>query len=173
MHFCFTCYLQMETYSRTSVAQTLMVRLPWLFRTLSWVPWKKFHSCRFWIVYSDFLFYTENGILCVLVRIALSRQLNENTQHTFILKKIKKIFLLCLLTWHNEKHSLARTTPVSNIFSWFQRCLSNSFLKFYCKYNISVVGVSVGGIKFRQVFWWARTGKTPSSREFLWIKSIF
>ena len=27
-------------YSRTSMARTLMARLQWLFRTLSWVPWK-------------------------------------------------------------------------------------------------------------------------------------
>ena len=29
-------------YSRTSMARTLMTRLPWLFRTLSKTPWKKF-----------------------------------------------------------------------------------------------------------------------------------
>ena len=27
------------SYSRTSMARTLMAHLPWLFRTLSWVPW--------------------------------------------------------------------------------------------------------------------------------------
>ena len=40
--FPFCCY-----YSRTSMVRTLMARLPWLFRTHSWVPWKKSHSCRF------------------------------------------------------------------------------------------------------------------------------
>ena len=30
--------------------------------------------------------------------------------------KIENISQLCLLTWCYEKHSLARTTPVSNIF---------------------------------------------------------
>ena len=50
---------------------------------------------------------------------------NENIQHTFMLKKTEKISLLCLLTWHCDKRSLARTTPVSHIFSWFQRCSSH------------------------------------------------
>ena len=34
--------------SRTSVARTLMVRLPWLFRTRHRVPWKKFHRYHSW-----------------------------------------------------------------------------------------------------------------------------
>ena len=37
-------------YSRTSMARTLMARLPRLVRTRSWVPWKKIHSCRFGII---------------------------------------------------------------------------------------------------------------------------
>ena len=36
---------------------------------------------------------------------------------TFMLKKIKNLFLLCLLTWYYDYHSLARTTPVSNLNS--------------------------------------------------------
>ena len=28
-------------YDGTSMTRTLMARLPWLFRTRSWVPWKK------------------------------------------------------------------------------------------------------------------------------------
>ena len=40
---------------------------------------------------------------------------NENTQYTFMLK-IEKTSIFCLLTWRYDKHSLARTTPVSNIF---------------------------------------------------------
>ena len=43
--------------------------------------------------------YIENGILCVVIGIALMRQYNENTQHTFMLKKLENISLLCLLTW--------------------------------------------------------------------------
>ena len=39
-----------------------------------------------------------------------------------MLKKIEKISLLCLLTWRCDELSLARTTPVSNMFSWFPRC---------------------------------------------------
>ena len=37
-------------YSRTSMARTLMARLPRLFRTPSRVPRKKSHSCRFEII---------------------------------------------------------------------------------------------------------------------------
>ena len=33
-------------YSIASVARTLMDRLPWLFRTRSWVPRKNSYSCR-------------------------------------------------------------------------------------------------------------------------------
>ena len=50
---------------------------------------------------------------------------NENTQHTFILEKIEKIAILSLLTWRCNQPSLARTTPVSNIFSWSRRCSSH------------------------------------------------
>ena len=50
------------------------------------------------------------------------------TQHTFVLKKLEKIFLLRLLTWCYYQPSLARTTPelifmVSKVFEP---------LKFYC-----------------------------------------
>ena len=37
-------------YSRTSMARTLIARLPRLFRTRSWVPWNRSHSCRFVII---------------------------------------------------------------------------------------------------------------------------
>ena len=37
-----------------------------------------------------------------------------NTKYTFMLKKIEKISLLCLLTWFYNNPSMARTTPVSN-----------------------------------------------------------
>ena len=37
---------------------------------------------------------------------------NENTQDTFMLKKIKKkISLLCHLTWRYDQHSIARNNP--------------------------------------------------------------
>ena len=41
-------------YSRTSMARTLMARLPLIFRTRSWIPWKKSHSCRFGITLGVF-----------------------------------------------------------------------------------------------------------------------
>ena len=56
-------------------------------------PLENSHSCRFIINLGDFLFYIENGILCVLIRID-----NGNTQHTFTLKEIENISLFCLLT---------------------------------------------------------------------------
>ena len=61
-------------YSRTSMARTLMARLPRLFRTHSWVRWKKAHSGRYWIVYGVFLGHMENGILCALIRISSMRR---------------------------------------------------------------------------------------------------
>ena len=76
LHICTKCH-----YSRTSMARTLMARLPRLVRTRSWVPWNKFHSCRFRIV---FFFILRNGILCVLIRIA---------------SVIEKTSLLYHLTW--------------------------------------------------------------------------
>ena len=56
-----------------------------------------------------FLFYIENGILGVLIRIAL---------HVIVSKKMEKLSLFCLLTWRYDKHSLAQISPVSNMFSW-------------------------------------------------------
>ena len=51
-----------------------------------------------------------------------------NTQHTFILKIIENMSLLCLLTRRYDLHSLAQTSPVSNIFpKVFDP------LKFYCR----------------------------------------
>ena len=35
---------------------------------------KKKHSCRFGIIQGDFLFYIENGILCVLIRMSSMRR---------------------------------------------------------------------------------------------------
>ena len=62
------------TYSRTSVARTLMARLLRLFRTRLWVPWKQSNSCRFGINLAHFLLYIENGMLCVLIKIASMRR---------------------------------------------------------------------------------------------------
>ena len=45
---------------------------------------------------------------------------NENTQYTFMLKKIEKISLLCLLLWRYDKHSFVRAIPVWNIFQGFK-----------------------------------------------------
>ena len=97
-----------QEHSRPSVAQTLMPHLPGLFRTRSWVPMKKnpIAADLGWLM-----------VYCVS-SLEFSRwgNSNENTQHTFRLKKIEKISLLYLLTWRYDLHSLPRTTPVSNIF---------------------------------------------------------
>ena len=64
---------------------------------------------------------------------------NENTQNTFMLKKIEKISLLHPLTWRYDLHPLAQTIPVSKIFSWSQRCSSHwsstvyDFFSYYLK----------------------------------------
>ena len=64
---------------------------------------------------------------------------NENAHNTFMLKKMEKIPLLCLLIWRDDQPSLARTTPVSNIFSWFHRCSSHwssTVILFALRYQI-------------------------------------
>ena len=48
-----------------------------------------------------------------------------------MLKKIEKISLLCLLIWRYDKYPLARTTPVSNIFSWSQRVRAIAVLLYF------------------------------------------
>ena len=81
-------------YSRTSMARTPKARLQRLFWTLPWVPWKKSHSSRHYYIWDNlvwFSFSIDNGMLCVLNRIASRGDSNENTQHTFMLKKIEKI----------------------------------------------------------------------------------
>ena len=56
------------------MARTLMARSPGLFRTRSWVPMKESHGCRFGMVWVDFPFCIEGGILCVLVGVASMRR---------------------------------------------------------------------------------------------------
>ena len=55
----------------------------------------------------DFLFLCEpclilTMVFCVLIRIALVRQFYENTQYTFMLRKIEKVSLFCPLTLHDD-----------------------------------------------------------------------
>ena len=61
-------------HSRTSVAQTLVARLPRLFRIRSSVPNKNnpipAGVIVFGMIWGDFLFYIDNDMLCVLIRIA-------------------------------------------------------------------------------------------------------
>ena len=53
-------------------------------------PLEKTHSYRFGIIQGDFLFYVENGILC-LPRLGDS---NGNTQHTFMVEKLRDILIM-------------------------------------------------------------------------------
>ena len=89
-------------YSWTSVAWTLMARLPRLFRTRSWVPWKKIQQLHIWDNLSS-SFYILKMVYCVY-SLGLPRWggSNEKTQHTFMLKKIENISLFCLLTWRYD-----------------------------------------------------------------------
>ena len=70
----------LRMYSRTSMARTLMARLPWLFRTRSWVPWINFHSCRpgkiinphcFELPLSRTNFHGPKGVRAIEVRLYL------------------------------------------------------------------------------------------------------
>ena len=105
--------------------------------TCSWVPWKKFHSCRFVIIKGDFRFYTENGILCVLVRIAPMRLLYQNVS-------ITKVELQWLEhPWNHENmfetgvvRVVLRVSAKHWIFiyiSIFRWLLHNAFLRFLSK----------------------------------------
>ena len=59
-----------------------MAHLPQLLRTDCSVPRKKFHSSKFGVIYGVFLFYIENGIVCVLIRIASMRRFKwEHTKY--------------------------------------------------------------------------------------------
>ena len=49
---------------------------------------------------------------------------NENTQYTFVLKKIEKIYLLCLLTLH-EKFVLCISSNMYQIYE--NACICNYF----------------------------------------------
>ena len=101
-----------------------------------------------------FFFKLINGILCVLIRIAWGDS-NENTQYyTIIIKKIEKISLLCHLAWHYDQHSLARTTPGSNIIIFLVPKMFEP-LKFGC--SCVKTGIKCVWLNFNlyyQLSWW-------------------
>ena len=70
----------------------------------------------------QFVFSSIMKICYVEVRI--SRSISKGP-FKFEITRVDCISLLCLLTWQCDQHSLARTSPVSNIFSWFQGCSSH------------------------------------------------
>ena len=76
---------------------------------------KKSHSCRFGIISGVYLFSYWKMVYGVYsLESPRWGDSNVNTQYTFILKKVGKISLFCLLIWRYYQPSLARTTPVSN-----------------------------------------------------------
>ena len=71
---CFVRWLTKQViYSRPSVARTLTVAYHGCFELVLESLGKKSHSCKFGIIKGGGLFI-ENGILCVLNRIALLRR---------------------------------------------------------------------------------------------------
>ena len=85
-------------YGRVLVALTQMARLPRLFRTRSWVHWKKSHSCRLGIIQGDIPFILKMVNRVYSLESPRWGDSNENTQYIFMLKKIEMISLFCLLT---------------------------------------------------------------------------
>ena len=74
------------TYSRTSMARTLMARLPRLFRTRSSVHRKKSLGCRFGMIKCDFLFFILKTVYCVYSLESPRRgDSYDSTQYTFML----------------------------------------------------------------------------------------
>ena len=107
------------------MAQTLTTRLPPLFRTPSWVPWKQSHSSRFGIIKGVFLFCIENGILCVLIRIASMRRFYwEHTIYLHVTENWKDIptLPLDLVLWLKL---ISSNSLCLELISWFQRCSSH------------------------------------------------
>ena len=132
MRISYTISVSEHIYSRTSMTRTPMARLPRLFRIRSWVPRKTSNSCRHYYIWNNLGWFF---IILILVYCVYSLEWgnsNENTQHTFIFKKFEKNIPIMppdLALWFI---SLARTTPVSNIFSWYQRCSSYCTWKRFC-----------------------------------------
>ena len=95
----------LHIYSRTSMARTLMARLPWLFRTRSWVPRKSFIAAdlgQFRVIFFNIL----KMVYCVFsLESPHWGDSNENTQHTFMSIENQKgppdLALLSTLTGSN------------------------------------------------------------------------
>ena len=117
-------------YSRTSMTWTLLARLPPLFRTRSWVSWKNSVAADLGKLRLIFFFILK--MVCCLYSLVSPQwgNSNENTQNTFMLKKIDNISLFMspdLALW---------LTLISSNFP----CLEHIFmvpkvfepLKFYC-----------------------------------------
>ena len=95
------------------MARTLMACLPRLVRTRSWVPWNKFHSCRFRIV---FLFYIEKWYNVCTHKNRLGEAILMRTHIYFHIEENRKDILIIPPDLAHNQPSVARTTPVSNIF---------------------------------------------------------
>ena len=96
-------------------------------------PSEKSDSCRFDIFFGDFLLYTENGMLCVLNRIALMR-LFYCDQTTYPLVKENRNYIPIIPT------GLALwLTLISSNYPCLEHCFMvqkvfEPVLKFYCSY---------------------------------------
>ena len=87
--------LLVSKYSKTSVARTLNARLPQLFRTRSRAHLKNPKA-------ADLKYFWAISFLCRYVVSKNRLKENENTQPTFMLRKIENISLLCLLAWRYD-----------------------------------------------------------------------
>ena len=109
------CVHQMKIYKDNAV------KLQWLeFRNRSWVPRESWYSCIHYYIWDNLGWFSIFILMMVCYMYSLESprwgDSIENTQHTFMLEIIEKISIICRLTRRSDKHSVARTTPVSNIF---------------------------------------------------------
>ena len=124
-----------------------MVRLPQLFRTRSWDPWEKSPKLQIWDNLGWFSFYIENGILCVLIEIASMRRFQwEHATYMYLHVNKSKPYPYNA-SWSDTviNTQLFGTTPLSNIFSWFQRCSSHWSFTVYCTYTVDSRYLEVEG----------------------------
>ena len=98
-------------YSRTSMARTPMVRLPWFIQTHFWVPMKFFRYLEKTNMREIFLFYYEIVCCVYLLESPHRGDSNEYTQHTIIFLKIENISI-------NYRYLLPGLAPWLNLIGW-------------------------------------------------------
>ena len=95
-----------------------MARLPRLFRTRSWVRWKKSHSCRFGITEWDFFFFILCIYWCLDEAILCEHTIYLQVKHN---RKDIPIIPPDLALWLTF---ISSNYPCLEHISWFQRCSS-------------------------------------------------